>query len=39
MDYIYRAHQLIPKKTHILDSLVWGYYKQGDYQKALTFAE
>lgn len=39
MDYIYRAHQLTPQKPHILDSLAWGYYKQGAYQKALNFAE
>lgn len=39
MDYIYRAHQLTPKKPHIWDSLAWGYYKQGNYKKALSYAE
>lgn len=39
MQYIYRAYQLTPKKPHIWDSLAWGYYRQGEYQKALSFAE
>ena len=39
MQYIYRAHQFAPKKPHIWDSLAWGYYRQGEYQKALSFAE
>ena len=39
MQYIERAHQLTPKKPHIWDSLAWGYYKQGDLDKALSYAE
>ncbi len=39
MEYINRAHQLSPKKPHIWDSLAWGYYKQGDLDKALSYAE
>lgn len=39
MKYILRAYQLTPKQPHIWDSLAWGYYKQGDYDKALDYAE
>lgn len=39
MEYIYRAHQLAPKEPHIWDSLAWGYYRQGEYEKSLEYAE
>lgn len=39
MDYIVKAYQLSPKEPHIWDSLAWGYYKQGAYEKALGYAE
>lgn len=39
MEYVYKAYQQAPKEPHIWDSLAWGYYKKGDYEKALSFAE
>jgi tetratricopeptide (TPR) repeat protein len=39
MQYIYRAYQLTPDKPHIWDSLAWGHYKQGELDKALSYAE
>lgn len=37
--FVLQAHQIIPDDGPILDSLSWGYYKAGDYQKALKYAE
>lgn len=39
MTYILQAHKLSPKEPHIWDSLAWGYYRQGELQKALYYAE
>lgn len=39
MEYIYQAHSLAPKEPHIWDSLAWGYYKQGQLEQALIYAE
>lgn len=37
--YIQKAAELAPDEPHIMDSLAWAYYKQGEYQKALEYAE
>lgn len=39
VDLIKKAHDLAPNEPHILDSLAWAYYKQGDYEQALEYAE
>lgn len=37
--YIEAAAKLAPEDAHIWDSLAWGYYHQGQYDKALIYAE
>ena len=39
VDLIKKAHELAHDEPHIIDSLAWAYYKQGDYEKALEYAE
>lgn len=39
IEYIEKAHALVPTDPHVLDSLAWGYYKKKDYQKAIALAE
>ena len=39
MDLVRRALQLQPKSGAVVDSLGWGYYKLGNYDEALGFAE
>ena len=39
MKYILQAYQLMPKEPHIWDSVAWGYYKQGNHETALNYAE
>ena len=39
VDLIKKAHELAPDEAHIMDSLAWAYYKQGNYEKALEYAE
>mgnify|MGYP001342984827 CR=1 FL=1 len=36
---ILQAYQNDPGNAAILDSMAWGYYKKGDYKKALLFSE
>ncbi len=38
-DMVQKAHTLEPDDPHIMDSLALGYYRRGDYQKALELAE
>lgn len=35
IDHISKAMALKPNDGHIIDSLGWGYFKKGDYEKAL----
>lgn len=39
VDLIKKAHELAPDEPHIIDSLAWAYYKRGDYETALGYAE
>lgn len=39
MEYILKANQLSPDEPHIIDSVAWGYYKLGQPEKALEYAE
>lgn len=39
VDLIKKAYKLAPDEPHIIDSLAWAYYKQGDYKTALGYAE
>lgn len=39
MAYVQAAEKLAPEDAHIWDSLAWGYYRKGEYEKALGYAE
>ena len=36
---VQKANQLAPQKAYITDSVAWGYYKSGQYDKAVRFGE
>ena len=39
LELVQKANQLAPQKAYITDSVAWGYYKSGQYEKAVRFAE
>lgn len=39
LGFVLQAHQIMPDNPQILDSVAWGYYKSGDYSKALKYAQ
>ncbi len=39
MQLIQKAYLLLPDTPHVLDSLGWAYYKQGDLEKALEYLQ
>ncbi len=39
LDLVLKANQLAPRKAYIIDSIAWGYYKLGQYDKAVRFGE
>lgn len=37
LEYITKANEYLPQDGHIVDSLGWAYYQQGQYQQALSY--